>query len=510
MTALIDARPGGLDVLFPPGNTLTLELTLVDDEGAAVDLSGRTFTAALDAVSLGVSVVANVITVSATEAQTTAAPASAGFRLTETTGGQTQDLIIGTWRSSTRPAASSIHAATVVVTEATATADVTVVGTDAALHRPHLDVPAGWGDRWRAARDAAAVGLVRVVVLGDSIAAGTLAGERHTMFPGRIRTALQAAHGDGGSGWASKTTWALGAFGGPGDPAGEHMTDDGGWTNVFPSGPGGIHQRPTSTAAGATATYHAVRGETIDIVTRRGPGLGTIRVQVDGDTPTDHPQANATADTRRETVRSGLAAGPHEVVITSLPGGDSRFGGLYAYNDTGIVVDNISCTGTAWQRAASTIPLNATSNGLTTTVLQETFTGMATPVDLLIVALGVNDLQGVDPVRETMWDQFGGLYALSRSIGPTAGEPPEIVVVGQHFGKLDTEVIGNDGPRVYAMLRQLADSLSAPFVDVWGLGRHSWDYWSSLGHWLFGSDSVHLDASGGEAMAAPIIDLLTT
>lgn len=137
MTALIDARPPGLDALYRPGNQFSVAMTW--PAGALV---GRTFTATLDAASLTVGVVGDVMTVTASEAQTAAAAESAVFTLTETTGGLDQVLIAGTWSPSDRAAASST--VTVTVTDSAASVDVTVTPTAASAEVAHDWAVDGW------------------------------------------------------------------------------------------------------------------------------------------------------------------------------------------------------------------------------------------------------------------------------------------------------------------------------------------------------------------------------
>jgi hypothetical protein len=128
VTALIDGRPGGLDALFRPGNTFAVALTW-----PAGSLVGRTFTATLDAASLNVAVVGNVMTITVTEAQTAAADERNTFTLTETTGGPTQDLIVGSWKTSTQAGTPTSAAATVVLNDSDVAVAVTVVSTDSQM-----------------------------------------------------------------------------------------------------------------------------------------------------------------------------------------------------------------------------------------------------------------------------------------------------------------------------------------------------------------------------------------
>lgn len=122
MTVLLDSRPPGLDHQFRPGNTFTFDLTWTTGY-----LTGRTFTASLDVAALTVGIVGDVMTISATAAQTTTAGAGAhDFTLTETTGGISDDVIIGDWYGSERGAASA--SATVEVSTTAGAVAVTVLG----------------------------------------------------------------------------------------------------------------------------------------------------------------------------------------------------------------------------------------------------------------------------------------------------------------------------------------------------------------------------------------------
>jgi len=105
---LLDGRPDAVDAFFRPGNTFTVVLTW-----PAGSLTGRTFTAALDAAALSLGVVGDVMTITVSEAQTAAAEGSGDFVLTETTGGGTQELLAGTWAPSDRPGTPTSMALTV-------------------------------------------------------------------------------------------------------------------------------------------------------------------------------------------------------------------------------------------------------------------------------------------------------------------------------------------------------------------------------------------------------------
>lgn len=134
---LIDARPPALDVWYRPGNTFTADLTWPSGE-----LDGRSFTAALDDDDLAVVVAGDVLTVTATAAQTTAGAAGGSFELVETTGGSDQTVMVGAWNPSTAPAASS--AVDVSVTTSGASVDVTVAAALASPEVTHVWDRDGW------------------------------------------------------------------------------------------------------------------------------------------------------------------------------------------------------------------------------------------------------------------------------------------------------------------------------------------------------------------------------
>ncbi len=103
MTVVADSRPPGVNVPFRPGNPLSVTFT----GWTAGSLTGRTFTSALGALALEVTVIGDTIVVEATEAQTATLDAIAPWALTETTGGGTVDLLVGDWAPSALPGSTN-------------------------------------------------------------------------------------------------------------------------------------------------------------------------------------------------------------------------------------------------------------------------------------------------------------------------------------------------------------------------------------------------------------------
>jgi len=119
---LLDARPDGVSVVFRRGTARNVPF-----QWPLGALAGRTFTATLDGVPLTVNVAADLLTVSVTVAQTTAAAAGPLlFELVETTGVD-QPILVGTWFASDRPAQVT-PPQTLTVTQNTDTVQVLVVG----------------------------------------------------------------------------------------------------------------------------------------------------------------------------------------------------------------------------------------------------------------------------------------------------------------------------------------------------------------------------------------------
>lgn len=138
MTALVDARPPGVDALFRTGDVFTQSF-----EWPSGELAGRSFAATLDAEVLDVEVVADTMTVTVSAAQTAAAAQRGRFVLTDTTGGGSVDVIVGQWSPSLGPSARVSAAVEVAVSEGTTVA-VTVAPAVASPEVVHDWSVDGW------------------------------------------------------------------------------------------------------------------------------------------------------------------------------------------------------------------------------------------------------------------------------------------------------------------------------------------------------------------------------
>jgi len=127
--SLLDDRPGSIDRLIRKGNAYELALTFEDS------LAGRSFTSTLDDVALDVTVVDDVMTITASAAITGALTVGVGVEwlLIEDIAGVDQVLLVGTWTPDDGPRAGTSSAVTVAAGASQATVTVPGAGAVAAL-----------------------------------------------------------------------------------------------------------------------------------------------------------------------------------------------------------------------------------------------------------------------------------------------------------------------------------------------------------------------------------------
>lgn len=361
--------------------------------------------------------------------------------------------------------------------------------------RPNLYVPEGWGETWLRARAEASTRPVIVGLIGDSVGKGTDASPQfNRSWPGILRSRLQARHGDGGSGFVTT------------DLAGTpHVVATGAWTTApgfgVPSrgGPGGVSWRPTVAGNGATLTY-TVRGSSLAVLLKTAPSFGTFNVSVDGGP--DTPVALNSAVSVLSHPVTGLTSGDHTVRVTATTGNGEVFG-VTGRNPTGVILDNWSGGGASITVTASFGLLTPTVSGTgSPTFASDTLAQMGVP-DVFMLALGVNDVLAAAPTQESISDALTYVFGRVMAQGATDSYPPDLIVVLEHGGKVDTLLdAAVEYSQVVAQVRQAAMGVGAAIVDVWGAGRRSWQAWADQGYWGSGNaDTVHPSNAGHDAYA---------
>ncbi|MFK0231210.1 GDSL-type esterase/lipase family protein [Streptomyces sp. NPDC090303] len=382
---------------------------------------------------------------------------------------------------------------------------------DAAQPKPGIYVPPNWGTFWKGVRGTPGK-LARIAAVGSSSTQGLYSSDlAATSWAQRVATGLQAQYGDGGSGYFASTrsitflganTTATGWAGIPGTLA----TTTGSWSNGNPYGPGGGYIF-TSTN-GNTITF-TVRGSTVRIYTVGGSNRAGWKYSIDGGADVAVADPGGTTTIAVTTVQ-GLPATTHTVKLTHNGTTGSYFAvsGVTGENTSGVVLNNFGLSGATSATFADTTPAYGTTtwNG-----------GPDYPADLVIYALGSNDVLagvGVD-----VWAKNLRAYLQSVKDGTGKGGTPatgttDVLILMQHIGKYDaSNFLWQD---YVSRGRMIAEAYGAAFVDFWTLGRNSWNYWNSLGHWgnastvggVSGTDTIHMSNAGHQFTADTLLSIL--
>jgi lysophospholipase L1-like esterase len=372
-------------------------------------------------------------------------------------------------------------------------------------------VPPGWGEFWRAKRDSVASGgKAKILVVGGSASQGFYASNLHTGgWVGNTRTELQSKYGDGGSGFFSVSRSAVKLNSGADaaavaawTAAGCMATTTGTWTlggSLY--GPGATYLYTDTT--GSSITFK-VKGTSVKIYTVSGNGARAgYTYAIDGGVAVPVADSGITASNIQVTSVTGLTDVEHTVVVTwngttSGAGQNLSVCGVSGENSTGVVVDNNAKAGASSSTYANSLTLGSSWNG-----------GSSNPCDLLIFTAGPNDAAA--NVSGDVWSNNVTKYLTE--VRAANNGATDIMFVLPHLGKHDvTNYVYQD----YAIrARGLAEAFNAALVDIWTLGRNSWNYWNSLGYWgdannvgQTGTDSVHLSDTGYAHMASHITPLL--
>ena len=375
-------------------------------------------------------------------------------------------------------------------------------------------VPAGWGEFWKPKRDAAGAGTGKAVVaaVGSSSFMGLYSSNPVTKgLVGLIAKDLQTTYGDGGSGFYSsiwqrisnsdETTSALDLWEANGVFVGLTGANwEEGGTLIGP----GCHYIFTD-SPGATITFQ-VRGTSVIIYTTgKDGGRADWTYTIDGSAPVTVVDNASTGLVVIPTRVNGLTAGDHTVVLTHTGVAGEYFAvcGVAGENNTGVIVNNFGRSG-------------ATSSSFTAAGRIKWNGGVDYPADVLIYCVGANDAAAgvtTDAWSKNVRTFLDSVKDGTSTAGVKANGTTDVVIVMQHIGHYDTT---NVRYQDYIVRGQgLAAAYGAAFVDLWTIGRNSWNYLNSLNYWgnstnpsLSGTDDIHMSDLGHQAAASAILPVL--
>lgn len=386
----------------------------------------------------------------------------------------------------------------------------------AAMQGTGIYVPAGWGANWRAKRDVANTGSNKAIIaaVGSSSTQGLYCGNLLTdSFVSKLRTQLQTSYGAGGSGFFGSTrsltylsastltnSWN--------STAGNLATMSGTWSGGNYYGPGGFYMYTGD--AGGYIQFTKVNGTTVRIYTMSGGGRANWQYQIDGGTITNVTDSGTPSI--QVTTITGLSSGDHTVKLIQNSAAGTNFAvcGVTGENANGVIVNNFGLSGaTSANFAASTneIYQPQTWNG-----------GPDYTADLLIYALGANDanagtaidtyIQNVHKFLKNVKD--GQSASAVKATGTT-----DILILLQHIGNYDNAT--PKWPDYCDRLRGVAEAYGAAIVNLWPVGKNSWNNWNNAGNWgtsgstggVAGTDAIHMSNAGHTAAYNAILPLLT-
>jgi lysophospholipase L1-like esterase len=370
-------------------------------------------------------------------------------------------------------------------------------------------IPPGWGTNWKNKLAAAKAGTSQAVMatIGSSSTQGYYASNlRSKGWVDLLRANLQATYGDGGSGFRSSSLTSLfqSANGVPAAAttaytnAGNLATLTGTWTaGAGDYGPGAYFVE--TTAASATYTV-SVYGTTARIFTLDG-GYANWTYAVDGGAPVTVADSLGTANIRVTNITGLTAGSAHQIVVTYAGDTVKKLSvcGIAGENASGVIVNNLARYGS---RAYNYAEVDQTLGA-------PWMAGGSYPADLVILAHAPNE--AVNNSTGDSWARWQNrIMNTVREARPDA----DLMMVLPHTGKYD---VGHWLYQDYAArARGMAESYGAALIDMWTIGKNSWNYWNTLGYWgnsaspgATGTDNIHPGDTGHAYISSVLLPILS-
>ncbi|MEU0354981.1 hypothetical protein [Streptomyces cyaneofuscatus] len=370
-----------------------------------------------------------------------------------------------------------------------------------------LYVRPAWGEFWRSARTSAGTGgRASVAVVGGSSAVGFYSSNLVTKnWPALLAGSLQSAYGDGGSGFLSPMFSATGIAGQDAAAitawtnAGNLVTQTGTWTaGGYTVGPGWGYVYASTNGA---YLQFSVRGTSVNIYTLGADGSRpSWTYSIDGGSETTVTDSANTGLTTLKRTITGLSAGTHTVRVkhTGTTGQYLSVCGVAGENGSGVTLNNFGR-----KNAQAADYITAGRSGWSG--------GPSYPADVLVYSVSAEDVtNGLSP--DDWAAQVRRHLANVRDGGSLTGAS-DIVIVLPHIGNGD--VLSWRYQDFVDRAHSLAVAYDAALVNLWSLGRNSWNYWNSLGYWAnpaspgtAGTDAHHMSDAGHAYVASVISALL--
>lgn len=371
--------------------------------------------------------------------------------------------------------------------------------------------PSDWGSNFYTKLAAASTANCTIAVVGDSVSQGLNSSDLwSTSYVARLRSNLQAAYGDGGSGYVGAVN-ALDKFSSLSGytPAKTGVTfDASSWSLIRGEGPGSYSSN--TLVDGATCSF-VVRGSTVTVYYIKASNCGIFTVSIDGSAAVTVNSTSANA-IGTYTV-TGLSTGSHTVTcVRSAIQGGMYFVicGVRGTNPTGVIIDNYSIVG-------CTAQMFLTRNGVQYGEPAYWSGGPGIPSDLLIYAMILNDA-GNQSGAALNADAFGTTICnhLSAVRNDPATSSPDILFIAPHIGNYQS----GSSVKFYLLLSRIysiALGYGAAVINLSAAYKNSWQYaytqslWgtaSTDGSGAVGTNAVHPGDTGMSQYAAIILPYL--